>query len=233
MPSVASILALQRLAGNGAVVAMLSRRPTVQRAPHVDGQFTGQTPANGDVIPAQEFRLLESRFGADFMVNAHFQGTGGHQGCEPGEYRQYVKGYYNENGIRQEHELDDGAMTPGAWIEDRDGESKYGYRDKQRKGLSWWTPDIQGCDLSTNDTPSTPVEDDSTTYDMHLDFRGVLIDTADGNRAIETREWVVEGTRPGTGGRGQLDISEEQPPPSSGPKKKKKKGCGPKGCIVS
>jgi hypothetical protein len=180
-----NVLALQRVVGNSAATMM------IQRA--LSGHWLASTPQQGQVIPAQGLPLTSQQFSVTARIDTTTPAT---DPVRHGQYRQYVRGEYRQNGVPQQHRLDDGPMTMNNWTEDKIGGKRYGYRARSNGAPSAWFADAafsqtdtaNGPYLRTFDTPSATAQDD----EMELHFRGVLIDTRT-NAVLDTRTWSVIG----------------------------------------
>jgi len=191
------LLALQRLAGNAAVTGLLvgAAPPVVQRA--LVGEFLDPTPPEDTRLDATESngKLVSE----PFIVRARIAPTADEtEGCTPGQYRQAVKGEFRQDGVPQEHLLDDGPLSRDAYLEDRIGGQRYGYRATSGGATSSWFSDEgctatdlkNGCHFQSWDQPTAYKDDD----EMDLHFRGRLFDTRV-PKVLKEREWSVYGKK--------------------------------------
>jgi hypothetical protein len=119
------------------------------------------------------------------------------------EYRQYVKGYFKENGQIAEHKLTHGdVMSEDEYKEDGMkhivGWVKLGHRGPHISGISEYFNNPGRKKSSTGryflgqDAPGV-VMSIGEIHEMRLYFRGDIIDTASQNAVVARREWSVVG----------------------------------------
>jgi len=159
----------------------------IQRQQRVTGEFLPPTPIgrlNAEGNPLK----------CHFEVKARFDLVGENIYYRFGQYRQYIRGVFRSGNKVKEHYLNDGPMQQDQWTEDKIGTARYGYRVRSQ-GL--FSDDAYGHMVnrdngryySSEDTPQALKED----TEMDLQFRGILIDTGDGNRIIAERLWSIYG----------------------------------------
>lgn len=152
-------------------------------------QFT--TPA-GNVVP----QVVGQRFAGEFSNTATFTGK-----CADGEYRQYVKGEFKVDGSKIAHRLcGEVFLDKDSFFEDgcppgrAPGVRAYGYRSRVGDSYDKYTPSqADGCSYFMFDAPGFNNVEKGKTYKIALSFKGTLIDTADSNKVLVSKEWTVNG----------------------------------------
>jgi hypothetical protein len=155
-----------------------------------------------------------------FDMNADFAATPYPAACFCGEYRQYIRGSFTDNGRRVELLMADPAGgvramlprpapgNPGDNFQE-DGIPAatnsfgvnffYGHRGASYgngEPFDQYQPDrASGCQYRGHDEPATGNIAVGTTAELDLDFRGQIIDVANGNQVIATKEWNVHCRR--------------------------------------
>ena len=158
------------------------------------GSFTS-IPAG--TIPAV---FGSGKFGASFDMKASFSAPIPCN-CSCGEYRQFVRGYFNYNGSDLTHNLCSNTLSRTTWHEDcvtsGGTDLKYGYHSIPFATSKYKNPDqATGCDFEGFDFPGFSVGSLSSgdTLEMHLEFEGKLVDACDGDKQLKSSSWTVEGS---------------------------------------
>ncbi len=140
------------------------------------------------------------KFGASFDMKASFSAPIPCN-CSCGEYRQFVRGYFNYNGSDLTHNLCSNTLSRTTWHEDcatiGGTDLKYGYHSIPFATSKFKNPDqATGCDFEGFDFPGFSVASLSSgdTLDLHLEFEGKLVDACDGDKQLQSSSWTVEGT---------------------------------------
>ncbi|QXD15738.1 hypothetical protein GQ464_001980 [Rhodocaloribacter litoris] len=144
------------------------------------------------------------KFGASFAMNARFHiapvSAPCTDNCKCGEYRQFVRGYFNYNGTDVTHQLCANTLSRTTWHEDcvtiGGTDHKYGYHAIPFATSKFKDPDqATGCKFEGFDFPGFSLGSLSSgdRLDMHLEFEGRLVDACDGDKTIKSSSWVVEG----------------------------------------
>jgi hypothetical protein len=140
--------------------------------------------------------------------------------CFCGEYRQYVRGSFTANGRPVQFLMPDPAggvrpllprPAPGNPRDNfqEDGipadtalfgvNEFYGHRGASYgngNSFDQYLPDrAGGCQYRGHDEPSAATVQSGTTVELDADFRGQIIDVANGSQVIATREWNVHCRR--------------------------------------
>ncbi|GAB4199148.1 MAG: hypothetical protein OHK0022_19120 [Roseiflexaceae bacterium] len=185
-----SLLGLQRSIGNRAVGRL------IQRAHYSDRIGAAFTAVPSGKLPPT---LRQNKYwGADFAVKANFDpdriGEDGAEEYTTAEYRQYVKGYFKCNGVKQAHTLyDDTPLDESTWNEDGNGrERPYGHRNLPNQFSKYKDNGASGSSFEATDKPSIPVSM-GERVDICLDFKGVLVKT-DENSTITDETPLAEST---------------------------------------
>ena len=147
-------------------------------------------------------KTVGNKIGQSFGMDIDFGGT-----CGNCEYRQYIKGYFDVNGIRLTHMLP-GAANPPTYQPGRamsattyleDGLSPYPgfgphYGHRNEIGAAddvYQSPNrATGCQYRGTDFPGISGLRSGDTYDIHLDFKGEAINTAEGT-TLRSTTWTV------------------------------------------
>lgn len=157
----------------------------------VSGSFTD--------IPAGTLlaRLTGKKLGASFKMVGEYSPTGGTGcTCSCGEYRQYVKGYFNVNGTDWPHDLCGTPLSRTSFNEDckRSGgvDYKYGYRAIPF-GNSYFDnlDQTTGCRFNGFDFPGFTGKS-GDVIEVNLDFMSSLVDVCNG-ATIAGSDWSVVG----------------------------------------
>jgi hypothetical protein len=141
--------------------------------------------------------LTGKKLGASFNMVGEYSPTGGTGcTCSCGEYRQYVRGYFNVNGTDWPHDLCGTPLSRTSFNEDckRSGgvDYKYGYRANRFATSYFDNPDqLTGCRFNGFDFPGfTGASGD--VIEVNLDFMGSLVDVCS-NATIAGSDWSVVG----------------------------------------
>jgi hypothetical protein len=151
--------------------------------------FVDPTPTDGATLQPMYSDLQGGQFSADFQIKAHIY--------DPKvRYRQYVKGTYKYNKLAQSHHLDGGNISATQFLEDANEQGTYGDRKINKRGLSWYKrSEDDSFDIFTaNDTPGDLLQcAPGTLVEIHLTFRGVLVDVDNDKNVHDERKWKVVG----------------------------------------
>jgi len=155
-------------------------------------RFVHPTPAANSVINAQYHNFMGGMFGADFQVRAYIFANNV-------RYKQYVRGYYNYNGVNQPHQLNGGQLNAINYLEDGVGGNVYGVLGQNIQGLSMYQAgNINGQQcwiFNGQDTPSDNLQCPSgTLVVINLSFIGMICDDNLPNFVYTARNWHVRGT---------------------------------------
>lgn len=155
------------------------------------------TPA-GTLVPALAPTPTGQKYTAAFTNKATFLAASG-ETCAPGEYRQYVKGVFKVQGAVLTHVLC-GPVTlrADAYLEDgcpSGSCTAYGHRSCPLTALDFYAPSqATGCNFSMFDEPGFHNVSKTYRYDVALDFKGQLINTAAGGAVLQEKLWSVTGS---------------------------------------
>ena len=118
--------------------------------------------------------------------------------CECGEYRQYVRGYFERKSSysapwrRQNHSMRGILMNEYVFLEDGTYAlgSGYGHRDNLPQDNDTFT----GCEYRGTDAPGLNIVPQSEGARMHLEFIGVPFDACNQRPMVEhIHHWTVDG----------------------------------------
>lgn len=151
-----------------------------------------------------------------FDMNADFAAAPYPAACFCGEYRQYARGNFTANGRPVEFLMPDPAggvrrmlprPAPGGPSDNSQEDGKpaatsgfgvnvfYGHRSASYGNgnlFDQYQPDrTGGCQYRGHDEPGAGNIPNGVTFELDADFRGQIIDVANGNQVIATREWNV------------------------------------------
>jgi hypothetical protein len=150
----------------------------------------------------------EAALGQAFTMDAVFSSSGYPKLCGCAEYRQFVRGSFTINGVRQQRFLPDPAggppiellpmPAPGAADDNfrEDGNTgtvrHYGHRDAGADPNGKYDrPDQRsGCRYTGKDAPLVSALAGSRV-EVDLEFRGVIIDVCAGNEVLVEKFWPV------------------------------------------
>lgn len=119
-----------------------------------------------------------------------------------GEYRQFVRGFMQENGSDVAFSLCSNTMSRTAWHEDCVTETgtnyKYGYHSLPFPNSNFTNPDqATGESYRGHDDPGSPPFSafaSGTTLAYQLEFQGKWVDACDNDRAVSSSTWTVGGS---------------------------------------
>jgi hypothetical protein len=136
--------------------------------------------------------------GASFDMTGKFNATVIPCNCSCGEYRQYVRGYFKNNGTAVSHDLCANKLDPTTWHEDcatiGGTDYKYGYRAQAFATSKFTEPDqAGGCKFLGKDYPRLGGST-GDKLEVNLEFKGELIDTCNGNKSLASSTWKVVGS---------------------------------------
>mgnify|MGYP000672235884 CR=1 FL=1 len=163
----------------------------------LSGKFTSTPEDHVDAT----FDPKTGRLEAPFTLSAEFSGKQAAQG----EYRQYVRGYYEIDGLRLTHILcGDVELDEFEYHEDGCGKAggctAYGHRScpnyRDARAIDEYLPSRKkGTDFAMLDIPGlgTANPTPGKTLEFHLEFRGVLLDIKTGDE-LASIEWSAGGS---------------------------------------
>lgn len=110
------------------------------------------------------------------------------------EFRQYVKGSFKVDGTPIVHSLGAAGNLDGTFKED--GPGQYGHRSNAANPKDKYTNPNQttGKKFYMEDEPGIR-GDPGEKVEIDLQFKGVVIDTTDGNKVLEEKRWTVKGKK--------------------------------------
>lgn len=180
-----------------------AKRTVTETTHHVPG--AGGAAVGGAVAPANPLRgsfetipsgtltptIANGRLEKSFDMIGRFNQAGA-----AGEYRQYVSGSFTANGQPVTHPLGGGRNLHSTNVQE-DGDfaagTLYGYRASRSTQSTFSVPDqATGRVFTGRDTPGIGSAT-GTPLAINLNFRGDLIDTANGNAVLATQSWRVVG----------------------------------------
>jgi hypothetical protein len=158
----------------------------------VTGAFTS-IPNSQSLVAA----LAGNKLTRHFVMKADFSATNIPCNCSCGEYRQYVRGEFKNNGTTVAHPLCGTNLDPTIFQEDcgRIGgtDYKYGYRSIPFATSSFSNPDqAGGCTFNGEDAPGI-IGASGDKLEMMLDFKAELVDTCN-NTTLANADWSVGGS---------------------------------------
>jgi hypothetical protein len=198
-PKVVAQRKLQALANNNYKENKITQRmhSPIQRlisGAAIEGAFT--TIPSGTLAPDWNSgdNVLVKGFDMNATFNVPRTASGG-----IGEFRQYIKGYFESNGVRDTHTLiGTETLDESTWKEDGDATGGYGYHNSQTVGNKY-TETSTGKEMyKGRDTPeSNPAPTTGDTTTMNLNFKGQLVDadsSGNVNSIIVEKTWDVVGS---------------------------------------
>lgn len=181
------------------------------KAPGTSGRASEDGVAEGTACSVTRFEVPKDKSacrtegthtGQSFRMEIDFGGT-----CGNCEYRQFIRGYYKVNGVELAHMLPGPAnpprYEPGQPISRvdylEDGLTPYPgygphYGHRNEIGAAddiYQSPDrATGCQYRGSDFPGISGLRSGDTYDIHLDFKGEVINTAESS-TLRSTTWTV------------------------------------------
>jgi hypothetical protein len=152
--------------------------------------FSVSDPEKQNIPAAGGFAAAVAK---SFTVKAQFSGDGA--SCKCCEYRQFVRGTYYINGVRNFRVPNTmtGPVDPIKYREDAypDAAGRLiprGYRSQAGTDVDRYSPDQSGgCTYQSEDAPQIPAVNEQAS----LEFLGMIVDVCEG-RVIDIKAWSIE-----------------------------------------
>lgn len=158
----------------------------LNRGPNIEGDFT-DIPSGDLACTVNANHEIECPFDMKARFTVPRTNTGG-----KGEYRQYVKGYFNTDGADDTHYLiGTQKLLKSQWKEDGTT-SGYGHHGVDMGDGNKYITKSNGDETYEGwDTPTSNIPSKGGRAIMKLDFKGELIDSKT-ERVLKTKYWHID-----------------------------------------